>query len=105
MQDRYVRMLKAPKIHILDTKTDQQMIMPLQCWKLLIQIEDDIQEAADALTKRREFQPLHRHLGGNVFLSATPGIYCIDLRQYFMPGDAEPNDEPRPTGSGMYRRI
>lgn len=103
-QDRYLRILDSntPMIQIVDTGNNQQeMTLTLQMWKLLSGMDDDINDAVNALKERREFPQLRRHLGGNVFVSVTPGFFCIDLRQFYLPHAND--EEPRPTRTGMYR--
>jgi len=61
-----------------------------------------IRDNMDKMKQRQQDVKLRLHLGGNVFVSLTSGIWCVDIRQFFMPKGEE---EVRPTREGIALRF
>lgn len=77
----------------------RRIYLSLTRWKKMQGYRDEIHVAVSQLLERDlSFEPLHHHLRGNVFVPVTPGVACIDVREYHLPRG---ENEPRPTRSGL----
>ena len=102
-QNRVVRVINTedePEIQLLDTVAEGKRItLPLCRWEMLTSQVEAVQETVRKLEEEQQFDKLHVHLGGNVFLSVSPGIYCVDVRKHFTP-HSQDAEEPKPTRMG-----
>ena len=64
-------------------KENIQIYFPLVRWKQLQYLLDDLDEAVHYLSHNR-YVSFHRHIGGNVYVSAESPAVTIDVRYYWL---------------------
>ena len=70
--------------------------------KELFEIVDTIDVNVKNLKNRKQFDSLFYHIGGDVHVSVTSGIYCVDIRHFWM--DAK-SGELKPSRKGIALKI
>lgn len=101
----FVRQPGEVLVQLMEEGGDPQrrISLSLSRWKKMRLYWDEIHAAVSKLVEREHsFEPLHHHLGGNVFVSVTPGVACVDVREYYLPRG---ENEPRPSKSGLGLRL
>ena len=70
--------------------------------KELFQIVNTIDVNVKNLKNRKQFESLFYHIGGNVHVSVTSGIYCVDIRHFWMDAIS---GELKPSRKGIELKI
>jgi hypothetical protein len=101
-QDRIIRVVEKPsgvEVHLGESPT-KQIRLPLQRWKILCDLLPSIENAVGRLVAGIEEFQFREHLGKNQFVTVTSSVFCVDLRQFWVPQN-ETNLKPTKQGIGL----
>ena len=86
--NRTISLVKAKDgfqlIKLSDAIKNKTIQLPTQRWKVLIWCIDAIEQSLRQLFERKEVDFKH-HIGGGWYITVKSGIYCIDIRRFFIP--------------------
>ena len=97
--ERYCLCLSKIAVSISDTEKEKTIVIPLQRFATLLEIQENLFKLRDA-----EFLQYQRHVGGGWFVSITSGFPCVDIRRFYMT--STPIDlKEKATKSGLAIRL
>jgi hypothetical protein len=88
-------------VSIRDTKTEKAVDFPVKRWASFVNNIDVIDEHVKMLRERKYVKLCHP-IGGGWYVSVTMGIWCVDVRKFYMPFN---QTEPKPTRTGFALRL
>lgn len=87
-------------IVILNVNSGKFIEIPANRWASFLLLQADIDEAVKQLQEKK-FVSYFEHFGGGWYVSVSTGIWCVDLRQFYL----NEKSEIKPSKQGLALRI
>ena len=93
--------VKKHEVVLLQDGTNKKAVLSYSRWASLLEQVTNVDDALEKVVKKTEEVELQQHIGAGWHVSVTSGIFCIDIRRFYMTVDGK----AKPTREGFAFRI
>ena len=96
-----VVVVKKTEICLLEDARHTKATLSYSRWACFVEQFGEIDTALDKLIKQDTDVKLQTHLGAGWYLSVTSGVFCVDIRRFYLAQDGS----NKPTKEGFAIRV